>query len=283
LKAVKRHDATVPAFLGYPPATIGNGTTAGHIAFGGPTGGANVTDQLSAEAVYLRLGSLIAEPPNFYALTPTPETHRWIAQVLALIEAGNLLDMVTLVTFKVASQHLLGVDRSVENGNKIVAIAHQALAKAELAAPAELQGAFIAAGHSFDAFAAVGKALGTATSDVCIVDPYADAKLLTDYAVLSPENVSVRVLAEAAYSKSLKPAAAHWTQQMKQPLEVRISAKSTLHDRAIMIDGKVAFSLGQSFKDLVARSHTTLVRLPEDAGKLKIEAYELMWSSATPI
>jgi hypothetical protein len=43
-----------------------------------------------------------------------------------------------------------------------------------------LRGAFIAAGHGFDAFAAVGKALGTATADVFIVDPYADAKLLTD-------------------------------------------------------------------------------------------------------
>lgn len=104
--------------------------------------------------------------------------------------------------------------------------------------------------------------------------------MLTDYAVLSPENVSVRVLAEAAYNKSLKPAAAHWTQQMTQPLEVRISAPRTLHDRAIMIDGKVAFSPGQFFKDLVARSDTTLVRLPEDAGKHKIEAYELMWATA---
>ena len=41
--------------------------------------------------------------------------------------------------------------------------------------------------------------------------------------------------------------------------------------------------LGQSFKDLAKRSHTSLVRMPPDAGKLKIEAYELMWSSATPL
>ncbi len=117
-----------------------------------------------------------------------------------------------------------------------------------------------------------------------IVDPYADAKLLTDYAPLAPDTASVRVLTEATtYSKSLKPAAEHWAQQMKQPLEVRLSAPRTLHDRAILIDGKTAFALGQSFKDLVARSHTTLVRMPPDAGKLKIEAYEAMWSSATPL
>jgi hypothetical protein len=205
-----------------------------------------------------------------------------------------------------------------------LALAHLALAKAELHAPAELQGAFIAAGHSFDAFAAVGKALGTATGDVFIIDPYADAKLLTDYAPLAPETVSVRVLTEATHSKALKPAAEHWRQQMQQPLEVRLGARAvdawsldtghcsyivmeehslsdaahpltalfptlrwrwprTLHDRLILIDGKTAFVLGQSFKDSATRAHTSLVRMPPDAGKLKIEAYELMWSSATPL
>jgi hypothetical protein len=238
-----------------------------------------MTEPLTAETIYLRLGSLIAETPDLKEATP--ETHRWVAQVLALIEAGKLADTVSIAMFQVSSQ-MLGSLGDV-NRSTILAIAHQALARAELHAPAGLQGAFIAAGHSLDAFAAVGKALSTATADVFIVDPFADAKLLTDYAVLAPDTVSVRVLAEATYSKSLKPAAQHWAPQMKQPLEVRLGAPRTLHDRAILIDGKTAFTLGQSFKDLVARSHTTLVRMPPDAGKLKIEAYELMWSSATPL
>ena len=70
---------------------------------------------------------------------------------------------------------------------------------------------------------------------------------------------------------------------MKQPLDVRLGAPGSLHDRLILIDGKTAFVLGQSFKDLATRAHTSLVRMPPDAGKLKIEAYELMWSSAAPL
>jgi len=240
-----------------------------------------MTDPLTSEAIYLRLGSLIADTPDLKA-DPTPETHRWVAQVLALIEAGDLAERMGIISFQVASQNLHGVMRDV-NWSTILAIAHQALARAELHAPAELQGAFIAAGHAFDAFAAVAKAMGTATGDVFIVDKYADAKLLTDYAVLAPETVSVRVLAGAMYSKSLKPAAQHWAQQMKQPLEVRLGPPASLHDRAILVDGKTAFGLGQSFKDLATRAHTTLVRMPSDVGSEKIEAYELMWSSATPI
>jgi hypothetical protein len=240
-----------------------------------------MTEPLTAEAIYLRLGALIADTPDLKA-DPTPETRSWIARVLTMIEAGNLVDRMGIISFTVASQSLEGVLREM-NADTILAIAHQALAKAELHAPAELQGAFIAAGHAFDAFAAVGKALGTATADVFIVDPYAEAKLLTGYAVLAPETVSVRVLTEATYSKALKPAAEHWRQQMKQPLEVRLGAPRTLHDRLILIDGTTAFVLGQSFKDLATRAHTSLVRMPPDAGKLKIEAYELMWTSATPL
>ena len=42
----------------------------------------------------------------------------------------------------------------------------------------------------------------------------------------------------------------------------------------ILIDGKIAFVLGQSFKG----AHTSLVRKPPNAARLKINGYELMWS-----
>ena len=54
------------------------------------------------------------------------------------------------------------------------------------------------AGHTFDAYAAVIKVLGTATTDLLMIDPYADAKILTRYAVSAPEQVSVRILADEA-------------------------------------------------------------------------------------
>jgi hypothetical protein len=68
-----------------------------------------------------------------------------------------------------------------------------------------------------------------------------------------------------------------------RPLSVRLAAPKTLHDRLILIDGATAWTLGQSFKDLVARSHTSLARLDREAGALKIAAYEKMWSTAVPL
>ena len=62
-----------------------------------------MTDPLTAEAIYLRVGSLIADAPDLKA-DPTPETHRWVAQVLALIEASKLVDTMSIATFQVVAQ-----------------------------------------------------------------------------------------------------------------------------------------------------------------------------------
>jgi hypothetical protein len=48
----------------------------------------------------------------------------------------------------------------------------------------------------------------------------------------------------------------------------------------ILVDHSIAWTLGQSFKDLVTRSHTSLVRLDAEPGTLKIATYEQMWSAA---
>ena len=174
-----------------------------------------------------------------------------------------------------------------QNAQAIAAIVHEALAKAELKAPAAVQGTFIAAGHTFDAFAAVSRVLGTAKTDVLMVDPYADEKALMDYAVLAPDQVSVRLLADQADYKKVSQAcrrtlgAAVW--RPTRPLSVRVAAAKTLHDRLISLDGATAWTLGQSFKDMVARSHTSLVRMDPESGSRKIAAYETMWNAAVPL
>jgi len=225
---------------------------------------------------------LVAEMPDLANGPITPEMNQWLGRAITLVEVTG----ADTAALKTAVQFLAIPDVREFNAQGIAATVHAALAKAELEAPAAVQGSFIAAGHTFDAFAAVGRVLGTAKADVVIVDPYADEKVLTDYAVLAPEQVNVRLLTDqASYKKALKPAADHWALQFgsTRPLSVRLAAPRTLHDRAILVDHSTAWTLGQSFKDLVTRSHTTLVRLDPEPGTLKIAAYEQMWSAAAPL
>jgi hypothetical protein len=187
---------------------------------------------------------------------------------------------------RVACQNLPTVLREI-NAQTIASFVHQALAQVELIAPARVQGSFVAAGSTLDAYAAVGRVLGMAKTDVLMVDPYADVKAVTQYAVLAPDSVAVRILADAASHKAtLKPAAEKWVQQFGQsraPLEVRLAPAKTLHDRLIIVDGIDVWGLGQSFNKLAERAHTSLVRMDPETGALKVAAYSEMWQKATTL
>jgi hypothetical protein len=238
---------------------------------------------MTPEALYLQLGRLVAEMPDLANGPITPEMNAWLGRAAALVELTG--DHANTLQLKVCAQNLGSAIRE-RNAQIIAATVHQALAKAELNAPASTQGAFIAAGHTFDAFAAVGKVFGTAKTDVLMVDPYADERALTDYAILAPENITIRLLSDkASYKQSIKPAAARWTQQFgtARPLEVRLAPARTLHDRLILVDGTTAFALGQSFNKLAERAHTSLVRMDQDTAGLKIAAYVQTWQAAEPI
>jgi hypothetical protein len=240
---------------------------------------------MTAEELVLRLRNLVSEMPDLAQGPITHEMKQWMGRAIALVEV--LGDSANTITLKVTCQRLDGVLRET-NAQIIGVIVYEALAKAELKAPVSMQGAFIAAGHTLDAYAAVGKILGTATTDVLMVDPYADHTVVTDYAALAPDNVPVRLLADSAPHKlkaTLKPAVEKWIKQFGQarPLEVRLVAADTLHDRLVVIDGASVWGLGQSFKDLAVRSHTSLPKMDPQSGALKIAAYEAMWKTATPI
>ena len=241
---------------------------------------------LTPEQLYLQLGSLVAEMPDLASGPITPEMNLWLGRAAALVEAtGDTFGKIALTN---AAQSLAIAAARGHNSQTIAAVVYQAFAKAELAAPAALQGTFIIAGHTFDAYAAVSKVLGTAATDLLMIDPYADAKILTRYAVSAPEQVSVRILADEAYcyQHSLRPAAELWVQQFgpTHPLSVWLAAPKTLHDRSILVDRATAWAVGQSFKDLAARSHMTLVRQQDpEATALAVAAFETMWNAATPL
>ncbi len=132
--------------------------------------------------------------------------------------------------------------------------------------------------------AAVAKVLNTAARDVLIIDPYMDEKVLTDFAVLAPETVSVRLLGDdkTSIKATLKPAKERWSAQFKsRPLEVRLAAPRALHDRLIIVDD-VVWLITQSLKDFANRSPASIVRIDDkDLSNLKVSAYGDIWRSAT--
>ena len=98
---------------------------------------------------------------------------------------------------------------------------------------------------------AVGKVLEQAKADILFIDPYAGAKVLEEYALLAPDQIPIRLLCEEGkYKAALKPAIEKWRRQFgaSHPLEVRAASPRKLHDRHIMLDGSIVWTIGQSFQ-----------------------------------
>lgn len=235
-------------------------------------------------ALYHQLSRLRNEMPPPHELGK-PSSSKWAGGVMAVVEAteNSMMELITLRTY---FDHAARNAPSELTANLIAQLIDTVIAKLELRLPAEAQGAFIPAGGVFDGYQAVSKAIQPAQKHVYFIEPYADDTLISDFVPLAPEGVSVLVLSDEGYAKpSLKPAAERWVKQYgaKRPLEVRMSPARTLHDRLIVIDGSTAWVVGQSFKDLAKRAHSSIVKMDPDSGTLKINAHVDMWMKATKL
>ena len=169
---------------------------------------------------------------------------------------------------------------------RISQIRYRALVIAELDAPAGAKGSFVAAGSVFDALASLSKILGSATKEALVVDPYMDEKVLTDFAVLLPETVQIRVLSDAATVKpSLPPAVKRWKAQYPntRPLDARLAPARALHDRLVMIDSKDVWVLTQSLNAFAQRAPASIVKVDAETAPLKVSAYNHIFASASPV
>jgi hypothetical protein len=240
---------------------------------------------IDPEALYFQLGHLIVSMPDLAAPGALPaSTRQWLGRAYALVnETGQVPDTFSL------DHHIKKLENPDWRGATVGPIAnilYRALAIAELRAPTAVQGAFIPAGNAFDGLIAIGKVLQTVTTDVLIVDPYMDVKTLADFAVLAPEAVQIRLLADQKEHKdTLKPAVERWTAQhgARRPLLAKLAAARSLHDRLIIVDRSQVWVLTQSLNGFAARSPATIVLTDADTGMLKVAAYDEMWAKATAL
>jgi hypothetical protein len=240
----------------------------------------NVSPDFDAD--YMRAVGLMRSIPDL-SMTEDPETLMWLGRCQAQIE--KFQGPFDVVQFRDATAQL--ANRAMHAGARrvILTILYRLVATLEAKASPNAGGAFISAGSTFDAFTALSKPLGEAISDVLVADPYVDDVFLRDFAGCIKPGVTIRLLADREYlQKNLRPAATRWAEQngAAHPLEVRVTPRRKLHDRLIIVDQKVVWLVSQSFKDLAARAHASIVRA-DDIADLKIYAYAEHWAEARPL
>jgi hypothetical protein len=238
---------------------------------------------LAPEKLYLDLGRLIAETPDLASGPVTPEVRRWLAIANSLIKlSGSLTEGLQLA---VACENLDGPLRA-RHAETITNILHRALIRAEENAPREIRGSVLLIGGDVDAYRAMRQLLVTANGDALLVEPEATGKFLADYAILAPERVTVRLLAdEAGYRPSLIGGVERWHQRFGdgRKLIVRLASANTLYERIILLDGERGWVSGAPFSHLAKKSNTTLVRMRPEEEARKTAVYSEIWDDAKPL
>lgn len=252
----------------------------------------NPLRQMGAEALYAQLGRIIESAPDLKQRLPLnprtspqyldifPAQMQWLGRARALAKEALGAD----AEFGRAMDHLR--PNRAWAADQIMQLLYRALAVVEMELPAPSTGAYIPAGNSFDALKAVQRVFETAQSDILIVDPYMDEKILTDFAVLAKAGTSLRLLTDSgSFKASLRPALKYFQQQYgaDRPLEVRAAPPRSLHDRMIATDGARIWTVGQSFNALAARAPTSFVEVDKETAALKMAAYDDVWGAAAVI
>ncbi|MEO0344471.1 MAG: hypothetical protein AAF198_13645 [Pseudomonadota bacterium] len=234
-----------------------------------------------ATRLYNELGVLIANTPDLIS-PELPEVQVWLGRVYAILEEALNID-IDVISFRTHVDNLKNTALSDGANTAILTTLHRTMAKLERQMPAQATSSFIGTGEAFSALTSIQKIIAQAQSSIMFVDPYAAANLLSDYAILAAEGVQVNVLAaDKRVKPDLLPALKAWkTQYTSRPLELRLASPTDLHDRAIFVDEKEAWTLGTSFNGIGKSRPTTLQKVdPKEVFPDKLNAYNSIWSSA---
>lgn len=239
---------------------------------------------VSPEQLLALVQAAIREAPAFPYDGQVGETEqKWLGRAVALLEAANDLNLT--VSFRVARS---GLGTYTHSRAELLQPLYDLMSQLELRVPAELQGAFIAAGDTWNGYAALVRIMQRGADDLLIVDPYVSGSVVTELVphIVARRSVCILTAAQPKLQPALLASFQKWNANPSRPtpaLETRIAPEGSLHDRLIMLDNKEVWLVSQSLKDIGKRSAASLTRADAELAALKSDAYTALWQSSLPL
>jgi hypothetical protein len=239
---------------------------------------------MTREELYAHFKVLALSRPNLLNWSKEKEAcDSWWAKLLALVEfEGDATRIVRLRSIVRDLNHCTIVKHQdyVRDGDSIL---QQCIAKLEYSVEPSAQGKFIQSGSPLQAHKAVSSILASAQTNLLVVDPYLDQKILTEYALSVDSSVTIQLLTDKDKCKpDLFVAYRKWRQEhgLSRPLQIKLAKPYSLHDRLIVCDNAVVWLVTQSIKDLANTSPASILQVDPETSALKLKAYDDIWLNA---
>lgn len=208
---------------------------------------------------------------------------KWLGRAVALLEAAGAFGLAT--SFQFARNKL---QTALHSRVELLQPLFDLMSQFELRVPAELQGAFIAAGDAWNGYAALVRIMQREADDLLIVDPYVSGSVVTELVPHIVARRSVRILtaAQPKLQPALLASSQKWNANPSRStpeLQTRIAPDGSLHDRLILLDNKEVWLVSQSLKDIGKRSAASVTRADPELAALKSNAYAALWQNSLPL
>ena len=232
---------------------------------------------MTPQVLLEKLRSLLQSMPGLEGQGPyTRDQFSWIGKANAAMRQWNAIQSAT---FTVATNSLVrNIDRRGNYGVALSSI-YEAIEQLENSLPQGAGQAF-GPGAAYDFFRSLNDLIGSAASQIFIVDPYMDAEIFDGYLYSLNPAIPVRLLANKGIANVKVAAQKHMTQT---GANIELRQSSEMHDRVIFVDDDQTWVLGASIKDAAQKKPTYLAPLAPDISAYKRPIYEIIWSNATPI
>jgi hypothetical protein len=200
---------------------------------------------------------------------------QWIAEVGALISRVSSEKRIIFNTAKAFLSHnWVKAVRQIQG--QVLDVIEELKLDLELSGRADIGSAY-SPGDAYKYFADLKSIIGSAQSDIFLIDPYFDGEAFNNYLACVVSGIEVRIFANK-HAQEVKAYIDKHKIQFNSNIEVR--KNKNLHDRLVIIDRSDCWITGGSLNHGGMKSPSYLIPVGTELANGKLSMYDIIWNDS---
>jgi len=233
-------------------------------------------DSTQKHIILLKLVELYEHAPDFGRgpVMAMSEERHWLSSVGALLKAISIEHDVkhTINIGMLGQYHDFAINSILSQIGDAI---EELKLDLELDGRSEIGSAY-EPGDVYRFYADLRAIISAVQSEIVVVDPYFNGEAFDAYLSSTPNEISIKILADR-YTEDISKYVSRHIEQFQSKIELRQTKE--LHDRLLIIDNRDCWVVGQSIKD-AAKKATYLIPLSPAISESKLNIYSKIWERA---